>query len=338
MKKTIIVTSLIVSLLTLVSCGKDTIATRATKKGLKIGTAFASDVYDPEGQKRIKEFSNIIVAENVMKSANLRPNAKFWNWSDIDNALKFAEENNIEVKWHTLFWHQQNPSFINNMQTKEEALAIMDNHIETIMKRYKGRINVYDVVNEMFEEDGSFRQNIWYRLIGEEYLAHALTVARAQNPDAKLYFNEYNNECVGHPKAEAMYKFVKKLKEEGVPIDGVGMQLHLATDLPFEPEKIRKNVQRYAELGIDISFSEIDVRLPKDKFNDPAEIERQKYIYTELLDIALTEPNVKSYIVWGMYDRTNWVPATFPNYGNACIYDVNYNKKEVYEEIFKKLK
>lgn len=338
MKKIIFAITLIASIFALSSCGKDTIAKRATKKDLKIGTAFASDVYDPDGQERIKEFSNIIVAENIMKWANLRPNAKFWNWSDIDNALKFAEENNIDVKWHTLFWHQQNSNFLYNMKTKEDAEKMMDEHITTVMQRYKGRIKVYDVVNEMFEENGSFRENIWYKLMGEEYLAHALTVARAQDPDAKLYLNEFNNECVGHPKADAMYNFVKKLKEEGVPIDGVGMQLHLATDLPFEPDKIRANIRRYAELGIDISFSEIDVRIPASKFNDPAEIEMQKYIYTTLLDIALTEPNVKSYIVWGMYDRTSWVPATFPNYGNACIYDVNYNKKEVYEEIFNKLK
>lgn len=338
MKKTILVTSLIVSLLTLVSCGKETIASRATKKGLDIGTAFASDIFDPEGQERIKEFSNILVAENFMKCANLRPNAKFWNWSDIDHSIEFAEKNNIQMKFHTMFWHQQNSSFINNMKSKEEALEMMDNHIITIMDHLKGKIKVYDVVNEMFEEDGSFRKTIWYNLIGEEYLAHALTVASEHNSGAKLYLNEYNNECVGYPKADAMYNFVKSLKEKGVPIDGVGMQLHLSTDLPFDPDAIRANCKRYADIGIEISFSEVDVRLPASKFKDPEEIKKQEYIYTTLLDIALTEPNVKSFIVWGMYDRTSWVPATFGGYGNACIYDVEYNKKPVYEAMFEKLK
>lgn len=337
MKKSIIAVAITAAALLLTSCG-DTIAKRATKKNLDIGTAVASDVFDPEGQKRIKEFSNIIVAENVMKWANLRPNAKFWNWSDIDALIKFAEANNIQVKWHTLFWHQQNSNFLFNMKTKEEATQMMDNHISTIMTKYKGRIKYYDVVNEMFEEDGSFRDTLWYRLMGEEYIAHALTTARASDPDAKIYLNEFNNECVGYPKADAMYNFVKKLVEAGVPIDGVGMQLHLATDLPFDADAIRANVRRYAELGVDVAFSEVDVRLPSSKFKDEAEIKKQSDIYTTLLDIALTEPNVKSYIVWGMYDRTNWVPATFPNYGNACIYDVQYNKKPVYTEILKKLK
>lgn len=335
--KRILTITLALAFITLTGCGKDTIAKRATKKHLDIGTAFASDVFDPQGQERIKEFSNVLVAENIMKWANLRPNNKFWNWSDIDKALEFAEANKIAVKWHTLFWHQQNPGFLSSMKTKEQAEKMMDEHITTIMQRYKGRIKYYDVVNEMFEEDGSFRDTIWLRLMGPEYIEHALTTARAQDPSTKLYLNEYNNECTGNPKADAMYNFVKDLVEKGVPIDGVGMQLHLATDLPFDKEAIRNNVRRYAALGIDVSFSEIDVRMPDSKFNDPAEIQKQSDIYNALLQIAIDEPNVKSYIVWGMYDKTNWVPATFPAYGNACIYDRDYNKKDVYNRLFETL-
>lgn len=338
MKKILLALSVLVLAFALTSCEKETIASRASKKGLDIGTAFGSDIFNPEDQERIKEFSNILVAENFMKCANLRPNAKFWNWSDIDHAIEFAQANNIQMKFHTMFWHQQNSSFVSNISTKEDALAFMDDHIKTIMEHLKGKIKVYDVVNEMFEEDGSFRQSKWYNLIGEEYLAHALTVARSCDPDAKLYLNEYNNECVGYPKADAMFNFVKKLKESGVPIDGIGMQLHLSTDLPFNPDAIRANCRRYADIGIEISFSEVDVRLPASKFNDEAEVKKQEEIYTTLLDIALTEPNVKSFIVWGMYDRTNWVPATFGGYGNACIYDMEYNKKPVYNALFEKLK
>ena len=337
-KKIIFTVVLAGVVLALTGCGKKTVAQGASKHKLDVGTAFASDIFDPEGQKRIKDFSNLIVAENSMKWANLRPNAKFWNWSDIDNAMKFAEENRISVKWHTLFWHQQNSGFLSNMKTEADAIKMMDEHIETIMQRYKGRIKYYDVVNEMFNEDGTFRKSIWYNILGESYIEHALTVARAVDPDTKLYLNEFNNEAVGHPKADAMYEYVKRLKENGVPVDGVGMQLHLATDLPFDADAIRANVRRYAEIGVDISFSEIDVRLPESKFNDPAEIQKQSDIYTALMEIALTEPNVKSYIVWGLYDKTNWVPATFPSYGNACLYDKNYNQKPVYKALEKMLK
>lgn len=333
MKPSLIALCLVAGAVCLTSCGEKSIPEMAAKHNLDIGTAFASEIYSPEGQERLKEFSSVIVCENSMKWANLRPNAKFWNWGDVDKALEFAENNKINLKWHTLFWHNQNSPFIMGMKTKEQAAERMEEHITTIMERYKGRIKYYDVVNEMFEEDGSFRKTLWYNLMGEDYIAHALKTARKADPQAKLYLNEYNNESKGYAKADAMYNLVKKYVESGVPVDGVGMQLHLATDLPFDKEAIRENVRRYGELGIDISFSEIDVRIPDTKADDPAEIKKQEDIYLALLDIALTEKNVKSFIVWGLGDGQSWIPGTFPGYGHGCIYDSNMNKKPVYDAI-----
>jgi len=336
--KKLLVCCIVLSALILCSCGNNTIASRARKKGLDIGTAFASDIYDPEGQKRIKDFANVLVAENICKWTYVHPNARFWNWNEIDDAVNFAEKNKINMKWHTLFWHQQIPPFLSSLKTKEDAEKMIEDYISSIMQRYKGRIKYYDVVNEMFEEDGSFRHSLWYNLMGDDFIPYALKVARAQDPSAKLYLNEYNNENMGYAKSEAMYNYVKKLVDDGVPIDGIGMQLHLASDEPFNKESIRENVRRYGKLGIEVSFSEVDVRIPDTKFNDEQELKRQSDIYTGLLDIALTEPNVKSYLVWGMYDKTNWVPTLYPSYGNACVFDIKNNKKQVYFDIYNKLK
>ncbi len=322
----------------LAACKEKTIPELAAKHNLEIGTAVGNDFYSPEGQERIKDFSSVIVAENAMKWANLRPNQRFWNWNDVDKMVEFGQENKITIKFHTLFWHNQNSSFLSSMKTKEDATAMMDDHIKTILERYKGKIAYYDVVNEMFEEDGSFRKTIWYNLMGEDYIAHALKTARAADPDAKLYLNEYNNENLGNAKADAMFNLVKKFVDEGVPIDGVGMQLHLATDLPFDKEAIRANVKRYADIGIDVSFSEVDVRMPDRKAKDESEIKKQTEIYTALIDIAKTEPNVKTFIVWGLSDRDTWVPGTFPGYGNPCIYDNTYTKKPLYQAIKDTLK
>ena len=338
MKKILLSVLAISALFGLASCGEKSIPELAAKHKLEIGTAVGNDFYAPDGQERIKDFSSVIVSENAMKSANIRPKQNFWNWNDVDQIVQFGQDNNITIKFHTLFWHNQNSSFINRMETKEEATEIMDDHIKTIMGRYKGKIAYYDVVNEMFEEDGSFRKTIWYNLMGEDYIAHALKTARAADPDAKLYLNEYNNENLGNAKADAMFNLVKKYVDEGVPIDGVGMQLHLATDLPFDKEAIRANVKRYADIGIDVSFSEVDVRMPDRKAKDESEIKKQTDIYTALVDIAKTEPNVKTFIVWGLSDRDTWVPGTFPGYGNPCIYDNAMNKKPLYQAIKDTLK
>ncbi len=319
------------------SCKEKTFRELAGKHGLKTGIAVAAgDLYGEKEKQIILDNSSIIVSENSMKWANLRPNEKFWNWSDIDALVKFARENSIEVKWHTLFWHQQNSSFLGKLKTREDALAAMDSHISTIMERYKGKIAEYDVVNEMFNEDGTFRKTLWFNLIGREYIEHALKKAREADPDAKLYLNEYNNEEQGNAKADAMFNFVKELKDGGVPIDGVGMQLHLSTEYNYDFEKIRSNVRRYAEIGIDICFSEVDVRMPLPPTD--ASLAKQTEIYTSLLRIAKEEPNVKSFITWGFTDNHSWVPATFHGTGDALLYTKNMDPKPVYSEMLKVLK
>lgn len=212
----------------------------------------------------------------------------------------------------------------------------MNEHIETIMSRYKGKIAEYDVVNEMFNEDGSMRQNIWYKTIGADYIELALKKAHQVDPDAKLLLNEFNNEEKGHPKADAMYNLVKNLIERKVPIDGVGMQLHLDARISYSEDAIRQNIQRYEDLGIAVSFSEVDVRIPIE--NSKAYESAQENIYLMLYKIASEMPNVTSFITWGISDKHSWVPYTFPGTGNALLYDEDFKPKPVYNEILKELK
>ncbi|MBO4547372.1 MAG: endo-1,4-beta-xylanase, partial [Treponema sp.] len=135
---------------------KKTLADAAAKRGVDFGFAASTgDILTESVQKILAAESKILVAENCMKSSLLRPNKTFCNWSDPESLVKFAEKNKITAKWHTLFWHEMNPPFINQMKSREEAQAIMDDHIATVMRKFKGRIRDYDVVNEMFNEDGS---------------------------------------------------------------------------------------------------------------------------------------------------------------------------------------
>lgn len=335
MKKIVSAAVLASCIICLTSCEKS-FRDAAKANGFDSGMALAAgDFLIPANAKIIKNDCNILVSENSMKWANLRPNKTFWNWSNVDSLIKFADENKMKVKWHTLFWHQQNSNFISSNWTREEALSMMDEHIETIMSRYKGKISEYDVVNEMFEEDGSFRQSVWYKTIGPDYIEHALKKAHEVDPTAKLYLNEYNNEEKGHPKADAMYNMIKDFKERGVPVDGVGLQLHLDATLNYSEDAIRQNIQRYKDLGIDVSFSELDVRIPT---KNPENYEAlQTNVYTMLYRIAKEYPNVKSVITWGFTDAHSWVPSTFPGTGNALMYDRDLKAKPVYKEVLKEL-
>ncbi|NLK45040.1 MAG: endo-1,4-beta-xylanase [Treponema sp.] len=316
---------------------KDTFRSLALKKGIETGVAVAvSDLNKEAHINIIKENSSIVVAENCMKWQYIHPAENKWYWKDVDDLVKFAESNEMNVKFHTLFWHNQNPSFLSEKWSREKAIAVMDDHIATIMTRYKGRIKEYDVVNEMFDEDGSLRKTIWLNTIGEDYIEHALIKARECDPKAKLYLNDYSNETMGHPKADAMFNFVKKLKEKGVPIDGVGFQLHIDTAYGFDADRIRKNVKRYADIGVLVSFSEVDVRIPQKNFE--SHLAKQQKIYRDLLKIAVEEPNVPNFIMWGFTDAQSWVPYTFRGKGHALPYDEKLNPKPFYEEMLKDLK
>lgn len=334
MKKTIPLLAALVASFCLCSCSQ-TFRSKTQKHGFKSGMAITpGDLYDEKTVNIIKNDCNILVYENNMKYGVLRPNKKFWNWSDIDQLIKFAKENKMAVKWHTLFWHQQNPPFLSSYWSREEALEEMDNHITTIMSRYKGIISEYDVVNEMFNEDGSMRENIWYKTIGPDYIEHALRKAHETDPEAKLYLNEYTNEELGNPKADAMYNFVKDLKERGIPIDGVGMQLHLDTTIPYNEDAIRANLERYNALGIDISFSEVDICVPTgETFKEYEPLQDQ--MYRMLYRFAKEMPNVKSVITWGVTDKHSWIPGFKPGKGSALLYDNNFKPKTVYNNIMK---
>lgn len=336
MKKLITILSLVLTLVGLSSCSKS-FRDVSKDNGFVSGMAVAAgDILSPELAELLKKNCYILVSENSMKWANLRPNKTFWNWTDIDKLVDFANENGMRVKWHVLFWHQQNSPFITNSMSREQAISMMYEHIETIMTRYKGKIKEYEVVNEMFEEDGSYRKNVWYNTIGPDYIEIALKKAREVDPDAILFLNEFNNEEKGHPKADAMFNMIKDFKERGVPIDGVGFQLHLDARYNYSEQAIRDNIQRYADLGLEVAFTEIDVRIPTE---DPASYEQaQEDLYLMLYKIAKDMDAVKTVITWGISDRHSWVPATFPGTGNALLYDRDLKPKKVYNSIYEELK
>lgn len=316
--------------LTLASCGLSTMRSRADKAGVTFGLAVqAGDVLDPAVKKFIVSNFNLIVPENTLKWQHIRPTKTFWNWSDMDALVAFAEENKIAMKGHTFVWHQQNPPYVSGLKTREEAVALLTDQITTIMTRYKGKIREYDVANEVLNEDGTLRDTVWLRAIGPDYLDIAFKAARAADPGAILVLNDYNNEYAGTAKADGFYELAKSLKERGVPLDAVGLQLHLMADFPLDAEALKKTIARFRELGMPVSFTEVDVRvkLPLTPEKEAA----QRAIYEGLLDIAKNESGAGTFVLWGYTDKKSWIPASFPGYGSAHPFDAKGEPKPLYD-------
>jgi endo-1,4-beta-xylanase len=301
----------------------------AAAKGKVIGTAVTgSKLTGTYGDLAGTQF-NSLTPGNAMKWGSVEPTRGSYNWAEADQIVNFAEAHAQQVRGHTLVWHSQNPSWLTNgTWTPAQLSQLLNDHIALEVGRYKGRLAAWDVVNEPFNEDGTYRQTLWYNGLGTGYIAQALTAARAADPAAKLYINDYNVEGV-NAKSTALYNLVKSLKEQGVPIDGVGLQAHLIVGQV--PSTLQQNIQRFADLGVDVAITELDIRMTLP--SDSAKLTQQAADYKAVMNACVAVARCVGVTVWGFTDSDSWVPSTFPGQGAATPYDENYAPKPAYHAI-----
>lgn len=298
----------------------------AAAKGKAIGTAVTgSKLTGTYGEIAGREF-NWLTPGNAMKWGSVEPTRGTFNWTEADQIVDFAEAHDQDVRGHTLVWHSQNPSWLDNgTWTPAQLSQLMNDHIALEVGRYKGRLAAWDVVNEPFNEDGTYRQTLWYNGLGTDYIAQALTAARAADPAAKLYINDYNVEGV-NAKSTALYNLVRDLKARGVPIDGVGLQAHLI--LGQVPSTLQQNIQRFADLGVDVAITELDIRMQLPATE--AKLAQQRTEYDAVVKACVAVTRCTAVTVWGFTDSDSWIPDTFPGQGAATPYDENYAPKPAY--------
>ncbi|WP_327728153.1 endo-1,4-beta-xylanase [Streptomyces sp. NBC_00487] len=298
----------------------------AAAKGKAIGTAVTgSKLTGTYGEIAGREF-NWLTPGNAMKWGSVEPTRGTFNWTEADQIVDFAEAHDQDVRGHTLVWHSQNPSWLDNgTWTPAQLSQLMNDHIALEVGRYKGRLAAWDVVNEPFNEDGTYRQTLWYNGLGTDYIAQALTAARAADPAAKLYINDYNVEGV-NAKSTALYNLFRDLKARGVPIDGVGLQAHLI--LGQVPSTLQQNIQRFADLGVDVAITELDIRMQLPATE--AKLAQQRTEYDAVVKACVAVTRCTAVTVWGFTDSDSWIPDTFPGQGAATPYDENYAPKPAY--------
>jgi endo-1,4-beta-xylanase len=312
----------------------------AGRADLLIGTAVnTSALADDTAYRKstAKEFSSV-TAENVMKWEAVEPERGVYDWSEADDLIRFAHDNGQAVRGHTLVWHSQLPTWLTSGVAdgsidSDELRAILKNHITTQVKHFKGKIYQWDVVNEVFEEDGTLRNSIWLQKLGPSYIADAFRWAHEADPKAKLFVNDYNVEGI-NAKSTAYYELAKQLRAEGVPVQGFGIQGHLGIQYGF-PGNVAANLKRFDDLGLETAFTEVDVRmiLPV----DDTKLARQADDYRRLLDACLATAGCKSFTVWGHTDKYSWIPDVFDGQGAANLLDENYAPKPAYSAVREEL-
>jgi endo-1,4-beta-xylanase len=268
---------------------------------------------------------DMVTPGNEMKWDTTEPSQGSFNFGPGDAIVSWAKSHGDRVRGHNLVWHSQLPGWVSGL-SGTAAQNAMVNHITNEVTHYRGQVYSWDVVNEPFNDDGSFRQDVFYNAYGGSgYIAAALRAARAADPSAKLYLNDYNIEGTS-AKSNAMYNLVQSLKSQGVPIDGVGFESHFI--LGQVPSTMQSNLQRFANLGVDVAVTELDDRMQLPSTS--ANLTQQANDYAAVVNACLAVSRCVGVSQWGVGDADSWIPSAFPGYGAATMYDQNYQPKPAY--------
>jgi endo-1,4-beta-xylanase len=304
--------------------GEATLGAAAAQSGRYFGAALDPDALDDRSYREVAATQlTSVTPENAMKWGPVEPLRGEYDWNGADALVAFAKAHGQKVRGHTLVWHSQLPLWlINGAFTSDELKGLMVAHVAAEVGRYRGAVYGWDVVNEPFADDGSWRKSIWYDAMGSDYVAIALKAARAADPEARLYINDYNVETAG-PKMRALYDLIAALKRDGVPIDGVGLQSHFVAGAT--PADFGAVAQKFGSLGVDVAVTELDlrIRLPAD---DKA-LATQADDYASVVRACRETPRCVGVTTWGVADDRSWVPSFFSGYGAALAFDENYRPK-----------
>src|SRR5579885_2017985 len=305
-----------------------TLRQEAAELGIHVGSAvsFSPLTTNTQYAQILGQQFSAVTPENEMKWVSIEPQQGVFTFGQADTEVQFAEEHHQLVRGHNLVWHNQLPDWLTSGSFTNEQLAqILKQHIFTEVGHFRGKIWQWDVVNEPFNEDGTLRATMWYNALGPNYIADALRWAHEADPHAKLFLNDYNIEWIG-PKSDGMYNLVKSLKAQGVPIDGVGFETHLG--LQYGLPDMQPNLQRFADLGLDVDITEMDVHmiLPA----TPDLLNEQASWYSQVMQDCIAVRRCVDFTVWEFSDKYSWVPGFFTGQGAADIYDENFNPKPAY--------
>lgn len=306
----------------------------ADRGDLNIGTAVdATALKDEAGYRKVlaREF-NMVEAENVMKWEAIHPAADTYDFAAGDALVAFARRHDMTVRGHTLAWHQQNPKWLLDADMdRAQAIAVLRDHIQTVVGHYRGQVTQWDVVNEAVPDTGSgLRDNVWLRTIGPDYLALAFRFAHEADPAAKLFYNDYDSAGVGK-KTDRILALAASLKSDGVPIDGIGIQFHVYSSLDFD--KIAKMMATADRANLEVAVTEADVALKTPA--QPDALAQQAERFSGLLAVCVAAPNCDTFNLWGFTDRHSWIPDFLPGFGAATPFDENLQPKPAWKALLK---
>jgi endo-1,4-beta-xylanase len=324
-----------------------TLREAADRSGVLVGTAVRPYLFSEAAYSETlaREF-NMVEAEDAMKWWTVRQNPDSFDFRQGDEIVQFAHAHGMKVRGHCLVWDHNNPEWLAHGHfTTDQMSALLREHITTVVKHYAGQVFAWDVLNEALDENGRAKDSPWYNQPGiglagkgTAYVEQAFRWAHEADPQALLFYNEAEGEGLNR-KSDAIYEMVKDFRKHGVPIDGVGLQLHVP-NLDVDAAAIAANIARLTALGVQVHITELDVALPVDSSGQAsnADLLRQADVYRALFRTCLQNSGCTAIQTWGFTDKYSWIGShSHGTRGAALPLDRAYKPKLAYSGILQEL-
>lgn len=330
-----------------VFCFAQSLRNAANAAGVLVGSAVRPSQLDEAAYaSTLAREYNMIEAEDAMKWWILRPDQATYDFRQGDELVRFAQAHQMKVRGHCLVWGRYNPDWLTQGHyTTRQLSRLLHEHINRVMKHYAGEVFAWDVVNEALDENGNVRDSIWYNQPGigfsgkgVDYIEQVFRWAHAADPQALLFYNEAEGEELGR-KSDAIYAMVKDFKHRGVPIDGVGLQLHIPK-LEVDEQALAANISRLTALGFQVHITELDVSVPIDSHGQATaeDLARQADVYRRIVRVCLNNAGCSAIQTWGFTDKYSWIGFhSRGTRGQALLFDRSYQRKPAYRVVFGEL-
>ncbi|MEX2369614.1 MAG: endo-1,4-beta-xylanase [Bacteroidales bacterium] len=357
---------LIFSMLIFNSCTKETTLKEAYAGEFVVGAALNTRTFagnDTASSELVQKHFNSITSTNDLKWERIHPKPGEYTFERADMFVNYGEEHNMHVVGHVLIWHSQTPSWVfldenGDTASREVMLERMKDHIETVMTRYRGRIHTWDVVNEALADDGSLRENNWYKAIGDDWVEKAFEFAQGIDPEVSLIYNDYS--LANPAKRDGAVRLIQSLQEKGLKVDGIGMQGHYHLDNP-SLENLEASIVAFSDLGIEVHITELDVNVLPSPWNYiGANVEMTHELHEELNPYPDSLPaevqdelavryagffrifrehheHIERVTFWGESDRSSWL-NNWPVRGRTnypLLFDRELQPKPAFDAVMK---
>ena len=311
----------------------DTLRAAGAANGRRIGAAVQSGLLNESRYAGTvaREF-DYLTAEYEMKWGAIEATRGSNNFFAGDAIVSFAGGYGMAVKGHALLWHQSVPGWVGGLSPSDLRAAVAS-HIRDVAGHYRGRVHAWDVVNEAVSDDGlGLRDTVFRQKLGDGYIAEAFRLARAADPGALLFYNDYGGEGSG-AKSNRIYDLMSSLLAEGVPIDGIGLQMHVSANNRPSDGSIASNMRRLASLGLIVHISEMDVKVNSVPGSIAQKFDAQKSAYKSIVSVCLAEPRCEAVTFWGVSDAHTWISGDTP-----LLFDAQYAAKPAHAGVLDALR